>query len=64
MRAKFIGDPCFQRQGDGPDTIEAFGVTWDKGKARDVPKGMEDAVRQNSHFEEVVKKTGRAKNKR
>lgn len=49
MKAKWVGDP--NHDDDGKNTIEAFGVTWEKGKVRDVPAGMEGKVDGNSHFE-------------
>ena len=48
MRAKFVGDPM--NEGEGPDVLLAFGVAWEKGKARDVPPGAEAKIAGNRHF--------------
>ena len=62
MKAKYVGDPM--RDGDGPDTVFAFGVDWEKGKTRTVPVGAEGRVRENTHWEVTTDEDGANQNDR
>ena len=52
MKATYIGDVSLPaRERDVPDTMEAFGLTFDKGKATDIPASLEQKLAGNPHFE-------------
>lgn len=50
MKAKFIGDPT-QPDEAVPETHTAYGLTFEKGKATEVPAELEAKFIGNSHFE-------------
>lgn len=54
MRAKYIGS-----HKDSPNEVTWQGVTWTKGKAVEVPKTIEDKIRNHPSWE--VSKTRKAK---
>lgn len=49
MKATFIGDPS-QPDEKVPDTFQHLGLTFEKGKATEVPKELEEKFAGNSHF--------------
>lgn len=52
MKAKFIGDPREPGEANNPpETMEAFGVTFPRGKFVEVPRDVEHKFEGNSHFE-------------
>ncbi len=58
MKATFVGDPS-QPKGEEtvPDSMEAFGLTFEKGKATDIPPELESKFVGNNHFETSGKET-------
>lgn len=52
MKATFIGDPS-QPEGSEviPAKFEAYGLTFVKGKATDIPKELESKFVGNPHYE-------------
>jgi hypothetical protein len=58
MKATFIGDPNAPKGSETiPDTMEAHGLTFEKGKATDIPAELEAKFVGNSHFETSGKET-------
>lgn len=58
MKATYIGDPNQPKDSEVvPDTFEAFGLTFEKGKATDIPAELEAKFVGNSHFETSGKET-------
>ena len=50
MKATFIGDP--RNPGEQvPNTHEAYGITFERGLATDIPKELEAKFAGNSHYE-------------
>lgn len=54
-KAKFIGDPANELEVI-PDAIEAFGVTFLKGKASTISSEVAKKLKTNSHFE-IIKES-------
>lgn len=58
MKATFIGDPTQPKGSEAiPESFEAFGLTFEKGKATEVPAELEAKFVGNSHFETSGKET-------
>lgn len=52
MKATYIGDPSQPKGSEPlPDSIEVLGVTFEKGKASEIPPELEAKFVGNSHFE-------------
>lgn len=51
MKATYTGDPSQPKGTEAiPETFSAFGLTFEKGKATDVPPELEAKFEGNSHF--------------
>lgn len=50
MKAKYVGDVA-NGEKDVPDTFEAYGLTFEKGKFTEVPDELAAKFEGNSHFE-------------
>ncbi len=58
MKATFVGDPSQPKGSETvPDTMEAFGLTFKKGKATEIPAELESKFVGNSHFDTSGKET-------
>lgn len=58
MKATYIGNPDLPKeQREVPDSFEMFGITFEKGKASDIPAELEAKIAGNSHFETTGKAT-------
>lgn len=58
MKATYVGDPSQPKGAETvPDTFEAYGLTFEKGKATDIPPEMEEKFVGNNHFETSGKET-------
>lgn len=52
MKATYVGDTSLSaKDRDVPDELEAFGLTFEKGKATDIPASLETKLAGNPHFE-------------
>lgn len=51
MKAKYIGDPSEGAKPDVPETFEAFGVTFERGKFATVSDAVGAKLAGNSHFQ-------------
>ena len=60
MKAKFVGDPS-QPNEAVPDSIEVYGLTFEKGKATEIPEELEAKFVGNNHFETTGKEHDEAK---
>lgn len=49
MKAKFVGDPAAANE-VVPDTHEAYGLTFEKGKFTEIPAELESKFAGNNHF--------------
>lgn len=51
MKATFTGDPSQPKGSEAiPDAVTHLGLTFEKGKATEVPKNLEAKFEGNSHF--------------
>ncbi len=58
MKAKYVGNTDLPADERGvPDTFEMFGLTFEKGKATEIPPEFEAKIAGNSHFETSGKET-------
>jgi len=58
MKATYVGDPSQPKGSEPvPDSMEAFGLTFEKGKAVDIPVELESKFVGNNHFETSGKET-------
>jgi len=61
MKATYTGDPSQPKGTEAiPDSIEVLGVTFEKGKATDIPTELEAKFVGNNHFETSGKETAPA----
>jgi len=52
LKAKFIGDPRSPGEAKNlPETTEAFGITFERGKWTDVPDELASKFVGNTHYE-------------
>ncbi len=52
MKAKYVGDTGLPEDDRGvPDSMQAFGLTFEKGKLVDIPPELEAKIAGNRHFE-------------
>ncbi len=58
MKATFTGDPSQPKGAEQiPDSIEVLGLTFEKGKATEIPAELEAKFVGNSHFTTSGKET-------
>ena len=57
MKAKYIGDPRNPGEAKNlPESTEAFGVTFERGKWTDVPDELASKFVGNTHYETKVER--------
>ncbi len=58
MKATYTGNPDLPKGEETiPDTFEMFGISFEKGKATEVPPELEAKFAGNSHFTTTGKET-------